>query len=295
MQDVDNESPSKTSNPGWKLFQEKKSNRNTRLRYYTSFEEMYLVELWRHHVHEIPGYDETFPIFRTIANGMCERNSKLNKQEVKRRIRTYKNKFENERRRMQNDPTYKTSWRLYPLINCILELPSPPPDVLHEQKTLESIERMISAEVSDLPSFYPNQSFKTVNATRDPDGCPFLEVEQQPVTVKSEQAEPLNTQIKMEPNEASAVDDFSNSQQNGEWDADDHTRKPLTPANRTLPSTITYSTGRRGSRRRSFFPRPGAITMAQILNLRMENQLMAEQRDAQLKELRLKQNELKLA
>lgn len=52
-----------------------------------------LVRLWRQHLHEIPSYTDNLPIFREIADGLQKHGIRLNKQEVRRRINSYRNKY----------------------------------------------------------------------------------------------------------------------------------------------------------------------------------------------------------
>lgn len=74
-------------------------------------------------------------------------------------------------------------------------------------------------------------------------------------------------------------------------------RSPLAPANRIFEAnnldfaSVITPIGARRPRRRSIMPRTGQITIAQIERLRQENDLLAEQRDANLADLELKERE----
>lgn len=71
----------------------KRVPKHTRLRYYTSYEEATIVKLWREHFHQITSYTENLPIFRDISFGLQQHRIRLNKQEVRRRISSYRNKY----------------------------------------------------------------------------------------------------------------------------------------------------------------------------------------------------------
>lgn len=71
----------------------KRVPKHTRLRYYTSYEEATIVKLWHEHFSEISSYSENLQIFRDIAFGLQHHRIRLNKQEVRRRISSYRNKY----------------------------------------------------------------------------------------------------------------------------------------------------------------------------------------------------------
>jgi len=76
-----------------KLDRNMSGQKHLRLRYYTSLEEAMLLRLWREHLHAIPSYTDNLPIFREIAHGLQQNGVRLNKQEARRRINSYRNKY----------------------------------------------------------------------------------------------------------------------------------------------------------------------------------------------------------
>jgi len=72
---------------------EMSGQKHLRLRYYTSLEEALVVKLWREHLPDIPSYTDNLPIFREIAFGLQQHGIRLNKQEVRRRINSYRNRY----------------------------------------------------------------------------------------------------------------------------------------------------------------------------------------------------------
>ncbi|XP_017471498.1 PREDICTED: uncharacterized protein LOC108362862 [Rhagoletis zephyria] len=94
--------------------------RHLRHRYWNSWEEMRLVELWRLHSDDVTTLKQNIPIFRTISEGMREYGFHVNAQEVRRRINNFKNKYIAERRRLELDDQKLSDWRLYPLVHCLL-------------------------------------------------------------------------------------------------------------------------------------------------------------------------------
>jgi len=71
----------------------KRGPKSMRLRYYSSYEEATIVKLWRENLSQIPSYTENLQIFRDIASSLQQHGIRLNKQEVRRRISSYRNKY----------------------------------------------------------------------------------------------------------------------------------------------------------------------------------------------------------
>lgn len=71
----------------------KRGSKHLRLRYYTSYEEATIVKLWCENLSQITSYTENLQIFREIASGLQQHGIRLNKQEVRRRISNYRNKY----------------------------------------------------------------------------------------------------------------------------------------------------------------------------------------------------------
>jgi len=71
----------------------KRGPKHMRLRYYSSYEEATLVKLWRENLHQITSYTENLQVFREISFGLQNHGIRLNKQEVRRRISSYRNKY----------------------------------------------------------------------------------------------------------------------------------------------------------------------------------------------------------
>ncbi|XP_030555314.1 uncharacterized protein LOC115758706 [Drosophila novamexicana] len=283
---------------------ESKSNRrgpkHMRLRYYTSYEEATIVKLWREHLHEITSYTENLTIFREIAFGLQQHRIRLNKQEVRRRICNYRNKYLVERNRMETDPQYKTEWRLYALVDCLFQpetaAPKSTPIVQTERKRIEEIESTIRSELPSLPRFNRHDC-RTMKFEQDPNACPFFEG-QQAVTaaqIKTELPQHVLPNVKTEVKPEFDVEPT--------MALPAEKRSPLAPANRTLEPLLLPplspaaefaaappGAGRR-SRRRTIMPRTGQITLALIERLRKENELLAEQRDANLADLAMKERE----
>ncbi|KAH8265051.1 hypothetical protein KR038_010858, partial [Drosophila bunnanda] len=241
---------------------------------------------------------------RDIADRLQKHGIRLNKQEVRRRINSYRNKYLNERSRMESNPQYKSEWRLYALVDSLFQPTRPSADI-HEAHTV--VEAAAARARADLPALPP----MTVNTAsqlkfeRDPDGSAFLDpvpcyVPPVPV-VKTEPYSELNDMVKAEtkPTEAElsnavtlyplprTVEDLLR-------------RSPLAPANHQLPdlpltakinglpeADRLLAKKRRG--RRSILPRHGQVTMAQVEQLRKENQMLQENNEASLLELEQKE------
>ncbi|XP_041565507.1 uncharacterized protein LOC121467613 [Drosophila elegans] len=129
--------------------------KHRKLRYYTSWEEAFLVQLWREHLHDISAYTENLPIFRKIAQVVRQHGIQLNPQEVRRRINSYRKKYLNERKRFESNPEYQSDWRLYALIDSLFR-----PDHHVVEETGSRLRHMASAPV---------------RFERDPYGSAFLE------------------------------------------------------------------------------------------------------------------------
>ncbi|EDV57905.2 uncharacterized protein Dere_GG24281 [Drosophila erecta] len=148
--------------------------KHLRLRYYTSLEEAMLVRLWREHLHDIPSYTDNLPIFREIAYGLQQHGVRLNKQEARRRINSYRNKYLNERSRAEGNADFLTDWRLYPLIDCLFRPARPSADVFHARNVLEAAAARARSELPALPPL-PLTCSAQLKFERDPDGSAFLD------------------------------------------------------------------------------------------------------------------------
>ncbi|XP_068151184.1 uncharacterized protein [Drosophila tropicalis] len=271
--------------------------KHLRLRYYTSYEEAILVSLWREKVSEITSYKENLPIFREISFGLQQYGIKLNKQEVRRRLNSYKNKFIIENGRILADKEYISDWRLYPLVECVLNPTEPRPDVYHQKRVLAQAETKIRQEIPDLRP-YVLAPMNHLRFNHDPDGCAFIEREND--VDLSAKPEPIYSYPSAHGTQFKTVEHMDD--EHDEWPA---RRPPLALANRSLETNATEleaspftvpnhaSIARRG-RRRSIMPRTGLITLAQIERLRKENDVLEEQNDCYLADLKMRELQLKV-
>lgn len=202
-----------------------------------------------------------------------------------------------ERSRLEADPQYKSPWRLYALVDCLFQTATNSTDMLHERTFIDQIESNIRNELPSLPRFNRHDC-KTMKYDQDKDKCPFLEADLKGVKMKYEPLTPQPLSLPQVPmlvkSEIISYDELEPSNQMT-MSTPPEKRSPLAPANRILEANnldyaLTPSSVRR-PRRRSIMPRTGQITIAQIERLRQENDLLAEQRDAQLADLELKERE----
>ncbi|XP_053958497.1 uncharacterized protein LOC128863389 [Anastrepha ludens] len=114
--------------------------KHLRSRYWNSFEELRLVELWRLHAGEVTTLKKNIPVFRTISEGMREYGFLVNSQEVRRKINNFKNKYIAERRRMElGDDKSPSDWRLFPLVHCLLAPRQKNQLLTHQQLILDQL------------------------------------------------------------------------------------------------------------------------------------------------------------
>ncbi|XP_017098849.2 uncharacterized protein [Drosophila bipectinata] len=256
-------------------------HKHLRLRYYTSLEEAVLVRLWREHLHEISSYSENLAIFRDISFGLQRVGIRLNKQEVRRRLNSYRNKYLSERSRLDSNPEYKSDWRLYPLIDSLLNPSRPTTIECNPRNVIEAAAAKARADLPALPPIqYPQGA--PIKFERNPDGCAFLEPSELTPVLKTEPPSVPCDFIKTEekPTElelATAVAGYATPA----FDSTNR-RAPLAPANHQLAVAVEVQTAatvnglgeaskkKRG--RRSIMPRTGQITMAMIEGLRKENE-----------------------
>nr|XP_016926054.1 uncharacterized protein LOC108006957 [Drosophila suzukii] len=277
--------------------------KHLRLRYYTSLEEALVVKLWREHLPDIPSYTDNLPIFREIAFGLQQHGIRLNKQEVRRRINSYRNRYLNERSRLEGNPGAQSDWRLYSLIDCLFRPARAAKDVFHAHNVLEEAAAKARAQLPALPPLHLTSSAQ-VKFERDADGCAFLDP--QPLlrsVVKTEAQQDTYHQVKTEteykPTEVKLglVGTTAESATR---------RAPLTPANHQSPPDAEdpphvghtngqpeaeRSASKRKRGRRSILPRTGQITMAAVEGLRKENKMLQEQNDAYLLALEQKEKQ----
>ncbi|KAH8391601.1 hypothetical protein KR200_005544 [Drosophila serrata] len=271
--------------------------KHQRLRYYTSLEEAMLVRVWREHL-PIPSYTDNLPIFREIADALQKNGIRLNKQEVRRRINNYRNKYLNERSRIEGNPQYKSEWRLYALVHSIFQPTHPTADVHEAHTVLEAAATRARADLPALPPMIVNNTSQ-LKFERDPDGCAFLDAVPcyiPPTVVKNEPYnEPYNL-VKTETKPTGAELTNAVTLYPLPRTVEDLLRRsPLAPANHQLPDMpltakingLPDAKKRRG--RRSILPRHGQVTMAQVEQLRKENQMLQEENEANLLELEQKE------
>lgn len=159
--------------------------KHLRSRYWNSWEEMRLVELWRLHSNEVTTLKQNIPIFRTISEGMREYGFHVNAQEVRRKINNFKNKYIAERRRIElGEKEKQSNWRLYPLIHCLLAPRQKNQLLTHQQLILEQLFAKIPVDLlnKELPfSEIPASTFISKTSMFTP---------------KSAEASTLSTQIR---------------------------------------------------------------------------------------------------
>ncbi|XP_022225733.1 uncharacterized protein LOC111076296 [Drosophila obscura] len=269
------------------------SGKHTRLRYYTTMEEATMVRVWRDYLGQIPTYGDNLPIFRDVALNMQQCGIRLNKQEVRRRINSYRNKYLTERSRLEGNPEHVTEWRLYPLVDCLFQPKRPTADMHLAQNVLESAAMRVRSEQPDLPNIPSSMSRAPfVKFERDPDGCAFLEAPPAPTPQSY-----LSSQstVKTEPKPLEADD--ANSPIYAE---STKRRTPLTPANYQLPLDERMEMGANGQMeynakkrrgRRSILPRMGQISLAQLEALRMQNSELERQNENNQLELEFKERQ----
>ncbi|KAH8351875.1 hypothetical protein KR084_000371 [Drosophila pseudotakahashii] len=276
--------------------------KHLRLRYYTSLEEAMVVKLWREHLHDIPSYTENLPIFREIAHGLQQHGIRLNKQEVRRRINSYRNRYLSERTRLETNPDFQSDWRLFPLIDSLFHPARPAKDLFHAHNVLDEAAVRARADLPALPPLLLASSIQ-IKFERDPDGSAFLDAQPlfRPVVKTEPQQVPFHHQVKTEykPTEAQLglVETVAECAIR---------RAPLTPANHQLqdahddPPSVGLtngqpeterSGGKRRRGRRSILPRTGQITMSLVEGLRKENKMLEEQNDAYLLALEQKEKQ----
>ncbi|KAH8269281.1 hypothetical protein KR018_001005 [Drosophila ironensis] len=255
--------------------------KHVRLRYYTSLEEALLLRLWREHLPNIPSYSENLPIFRDISHGIQRHGIRLNKQEVRRRINSYRNKYLSERARVEGNPEYRPEWRLYPLIDCLLAPSSAPVDPHLAQSTVEAAASRERVKHPELPSLLRISTVQ-LKFERDAEGCAFLEdVPATDTAAVKVEAKPTTGEL----------DAFASP-----------VRAPLAPANhQLLPATEELpgtplngqaEAAKRRRGRRGILPRAGQVTRAMVEALKEQNELLRQQNATSL--LALEQKELQM-
>ncbi|KAH8233916.1 hypothetical protein KR032_003875 [Drosophila birchii] len=279
--------------------------KHQRLRFYTSVEEAILMRVWRKHLHDISSYTDNLPVFREIADELQKHGVRLNKQEVRRRLNSYRNKYLNECSHMERTPGYKSEWRLFALVHMLFHPKNPSADNDEAQKVLEAAAARARAELPALPPMLVTTN-SHLKFERDPDGCAFLDAKPCHIPPPEGNTKPSNEPYNSVKSEAKPTEsELSNGVSHcplPRATEDILRRPPLAPANHQLPDANMPLTAkinglpnadrmqakrRRG--RRSILPRNGQITMAQVEQLRKENQMLQEQNEANLLELKQKE------
>ncbi|XP_013114715.1 uncharacterized protein LOC106092404 [Stomoxys calcitrans] len=87
-------------------------------RYWNSYEEMFLVELWRRYRDEVTEYIKPLPVHRKIMVAMRQKEMMVTGQECRRKINTLNNRYKTELQ-SQKLTGIKPEWKLFPLIHCL--------------------------------------------------------------------------------------------------------------------------------------------------------------------------------
>ncbi|EDX03860.1 uncharacterized protein LOC6731118 [Drosophila simulans] len=276
--------------------------KHLRLRYYTSLEEAMLLRLWREHLHAIPSYTDNLPIFREIAHGLQQNGVRLNKQEARRRMNSYRNKYLNDRNRVGSNANFANDWRLYALIDCLFSPAWPSSALFHIRNVLETIRATARVDLPALPPLLFTSSAQ-LKFERDAEGCTFLDAE--PPMHAVVKTEPLQDDyhqlVKIEHKPTVEQLEIAASHYLQRTAAESVIRRaPLTPANHILPepedapygghtnggqTDAERSASKRRRGRRSILPYSGKITMAIVEELRKENNMLEQQNDACLQAL----------
>ncbi|XP_039952522.1 uncharacterized protein LOC120769543 [Bactrocera tryoni] len=209
--------------------------KHLRSRYWNSWEEMRLVELWRLHSNEVTTLKTNIPIFRTISEGMREYGFFVNAQEVRRKINSFKNKYIAERRRLEIEENDKQShWRLYPLIHCLLAPRQKNQLLTHQQLIIERLFAKIPLEL--LNKELPITEMQTTKVIQKP--AAFM--------AKSAEQSALPTQLRGQPR-----------------------YQPYARANGDTSFLLRHN-----------------FTKERLTQIRVDNSILSDQRDAALKQLK---------
>ncbi|XP_037822353.1 uncharacterized protein LOC119610983 [Lucilia sericata] len=220
-------------------------------RYWNSWEELYLVELWRRYKEELTIVNVPLPVYRKMMIAMRNRNMIVTAQDCRRKVNTLNTRYKQELQKMESSGC-KSEWRLFPLIHCVLQPKIKEFDPWHEtiiiKKLLDKIPKPVEVDAPTLALNHQNNSHQyPTYQTRNP---------------------PTSTQV--------------NSYQHRTHVSSGVYTDSYSPYNRLQSS----SQGR--FEKPSILPFRN-ITMEKIEQLRQDNNRLAEQRDADLKSLHLEE------
>ncbi|KNC24249.1 hypothetical protein FF38_13693 [Lucilia cuprina] len=220
-------------------------------RYWNSWEELYLVELWRRYKEELTVVNVPLPVYRKMMIAMRNRNMIVTAQDCRRKVNTLNTRYKQELQKMETSGC-KSEWRLFPLIHCVLQPKIKEFDAWHEpiiiKKLLDKIPKPVEVETTASTQNHQNSNSHQYSAYQT-------------------RTAPTSTQV--------------NSYQQRTYVSSALYTDANSPYNR-----LSSSQGR--CEKSSILPFRN-ITMEKIEQLRQDNNRLAEQRDADLKSLHLEE------
>ncbi|XP_075150034.1 uncharacterized protein LOC142224127 [Haematobia irritans] len=128
-------------------------------RYWNSFEEMYIVELWRRFRDEVTEFNKPLPVHRKIMVAMRQKEMMVTGQDCRRKLNTLNNRYKAELE-SQRLTGIKPQWRLFPLIHCVKSPKIKQFDPWHEpiviRRLLEKIPKPPEVKIHPKPLTVPS-------------------------------------------------------------------------------------------------------------------------------------------
>ncbi|XP_065355838.1 uncharacterized protein LOC135950234 [Calliphora vicina] len=226
-------------------------------RYWNSWEELYLVELWRRYKDELTVVNVPLPVYRKMMIAMRNRNMVVTAQDCRRKVNTLNTRYKQELQRMESTGG-KSEWRLFSLMHCVLQPKIKEFDPWHElkiiKKLLDKIPKPVEVEVP-APVINNNSNYQTTQTRNLPTSS----------NVNSYQPR-TSTQPPLYTNTLPSTAVYTD---------------PNSPYNRLSSS-------------KGLFDKPSIlpfrnITVEKIEQLRQDNNRLSEQRDADLKCLHMEE------
>ncbi|KAM7352777.1 uncharacterized protein ACRADG_005161 [Cochliomyia hominivorax] len=129
--------PRRHQTPMDKSAEEHLSN-HKKQRYWNSWEELYLVELWRRYKDEVTMVNVPLPVYRKMMVAMRNRNMLVTAQDCRRKINTLNTKYKQELARVESTGI-KSDWRLFNLIHCVMKPKVKEYDPWHENVIIKKL------------------------------------------------------------------------------------------------------------------------------------------------------------
>ncbi|XP_073821694.1 uncharacterized protein [Musca autumnalis] len=272
--------PKRRPPPADNMDEDENISNHKKQRYWNSYEEMHIIELWRRYKDEVTEFNKALPVHRKIMIGMRQKGMIVTGQDCRRKLNTLNNKYKAELE-SQKLTGVKSEWRLFPLIHCIKSPKIKQFDPWHETLIIRKLLEKLPKPPE--PKFQPQPQIVPLKVQQPVRQCGNI-IQNKAINgqnLNNASAGHLIASIPLK-SIASGVSSL--------LAMDTCTSASIPP----LPSAHITPTVRTTTRNKRTLPPLRNITKKKLEQLKLENALLAQQRDDALKDLRMAERKLRI-